>query len=792
MRRIDGRIGILGVAAPAWLTASWICLIAVLSVANGQSPVALSFAPSKNAIGVSVSASVSVSFNVAMDVSTISSSTFRVITELGGVCAGSVTYNPLTKSATFLPSTSFEYGTTVWVTLTTAIKSQAGIPLIRPYSWSFTTFTEGGDGSFMRDSIYSIGVSPFAICSIDLDDDGDADLATANPASNSVSTLFNIGNAEFVYGSSYPAFTSPHGIISADFDSDGHSDVAVANGFSSDISIFFNSGSGSLAAGSKFPVGDFPVSLCRSDLDGDGDIDIASANTYSNNVSVLINDGSGVFTDRMDYPVGAEPYCVTAADIDNDADFDLVTCNDVSGTISVLLNGGDGTFAAHVDYSTCFGPIFVCGSDFDGDGDIDLVTTNDGADSVSVLMNLGAGVFGPYNTYPVGEKPVCVAASDLDSDGDMDLVSSGYFEDGVSTLLGSGSGTFVPSQGCTTGDGAQGIVLADLDGDGDVDAAVCDVLSQNVAVLLNAVVCADSDTDGFGDPLHPENECPEDNCPYAYNPDQTDSDGDSAGDSCDICPSHTLDDCCNPRGINSPPTFTSPAIDTAIPGELFVYVASATDPDCDGSELEIDFVQIPSWCERIGDTIRGMPECSSSDTVLRLTAQDGSAFDLLVVTLIVDRSNVGPVIEGTSAYRAFAAGQSFLYYPDIHDPDDSLLEISYPGIPDWCHVLADTVSGISPARFSAQTLMAVAADYCHADTLEFTVYSYICGDANSSGYVDIDDIVYLIEYIFGGGERPVPIESADCDCQSGVDIDDLVHLICHVFQGGPAPCIECP
>jgi hypothetical protein len=68
---------------------------------------------------------------------------------------------------------------------------------------------------------------------------------------------------------------------------------------------------------------------------------------------------------------------------------------------------------------------------------------------------------------------------------------------------------------------------------------------------------------------------------------------------------------------------------------------------------------------------------------------------------------------------------------------------------------------------------------------------YICGDADASGIVNVTDAVYLVQYIFAGGQPPDPLLSGDANCDDTVNVTDAVYLINYIFSGGPEPCAEC-
>ena len=92
--------------------------------------------PAVNATGVSVSTTVSVTFNTDMDPATVIGANFKLMIGSTPV-AGTVSYSA--RVATFTPSASLSQSTTYTATLTTGIKDTFGTALASSISWDFST-----------------------------------------------------------------------------------------------------------------------------------------------------------------------------------------------------------------------------------------------------------------------------------------------------------------------------------------------------------------------------------------------------------------------------------------------------------------------------------------------------------------------------------------------------------------------------------------------------------------------------------------------------------------------------
>lgn len=68
---------------------------------------------------------------------------------------------------------------------------------------------------------------------------------------------------------------------------------------------------------------------------------------------------------------------------------------------------------------------------------------------------------------------------------------------------------------------------------------------------------------------------------------------------------------------------------------------------------------------------------------------------------------------------------------------------------------------------------------------------HLCGDSDGNGEVGMADIVNLLNYVFMNDTPPDPIEVSDVDCSDNTDIDDIVYLIQYLFAGGLDLCLSC-
>jgi len=83
-------------------------------------------------------------------------------------------------------------------------------------------------------------------------------------------------------------------------------------------------------------------------------------------------------------------------------------------------------------------------------------------------------------------------------------------------------------------------------------------------------------------------------------------------------------------------------------------------------------------------------------------------------------------------------------------------------------------------------------DVVVSHTFSFPVYiATFCGDIDGDNTVQLNDAVMLLNSIFLNAPSLFPIEISDVDCSDDLDIDDVVYLIYYLFLDGSEPCTDC-
>ena len=131
------------------------------------------------------------------------------------------------------------------------------------------------------------------------------------------------------------------------------------------------------------------------------------------------------------------------------------------------------------------------------------------------------------------------------------------------------------------------------------------------------------------------------------------------------------------------------------------------------------------------------------------------------------------------------------FYPDIYkiDSDNDGYPDAYDDCPNTPNVPGSDVDGdgIGDACDNCPYKYNPGQEDADGDDIG-DVCEYLCGDASGDGKVNVSDAVYIINYVFSGGNAPDPIESGDCDCSGSCNVSDAVFVINYVFSGGKTPC----
>jgi hypothetical protein len=328
----------------------------------------------------------------------------------------------------------------------------------------------------------STGSQPAGIAIGDFNNDGKADLATANSGTNTVSVLVGNGDGTFAAHVDYPVGATPYAVAVGDFNADGRQDLVAVNQSSSTYSILLGNGDGTFqtASSSAVTLGSKPV-VAVGDFNRDGIEDLAIGNA-STGLSISFGNGDGTFQAPVitSFPVGTT---LLIQDLNGDGNADLIVGN---GYFDALLGKGDGNFAQSSWIGFGTGTIAI--GDLNGDGKVD-VAFSEGPSSPMIAIQLGNGdgTFSGSQTYPISFLPSYMAIADVNGDGKLDLIAASSGSSSIIVMPGNGDGTLQSALSYSIGSSAAGLAVGDFNEDGRTDLAFSHgSASNNVTVLLGS------------------------------------------------------------------------------------------------------------------------------------------------------------------------------------------------------------------------------------------------------------------------------------------------------------------
>lgn len=464
-------------------------------LAQSANPSVMAVSPSAQKINAGADAAITVTFDRAIDLASITDLSFRVMGRWSGPASGTVSLENDDTTIKFSPNEAFFAGEAVTVSMSKGITSSTGETMLKGYMWTYWIATAPSDLEMVEIKTIELReageglLQTYGAYAGDLNNDGYSDLTIVNETSDDLRIFLNDGTGDYndyeliEMGSSTP---SPN--EGADFNNDGEIDFAVCTAHNNEVRVLLGDGSGTLGNMDTYETGDGARGLVVLDCNGDGYDDILITNRLSDDLTMMTNNGDGTFElSTMNTSGNGETACfVSDANADGIADVFVAMYN--SRDIGVMIGDGDGGFTLGQTVNMPGRPWMIATGDLNGDGTPDVVSANSNGNLSMALFGDGNGGLGQAVELnsPNDGFPLAIDLGDMDGDGDLDIVSSNYGGPSYSIFVNDGAGNFTVGASLEGQNLASCAILHDRDNDGDLDVTATDE-GDDVVILFENV-----------------------------------------------------------------------------------------------------------------------------------------------------------------------------------------------------------------------------------------------------------------------------------------------------------------
>jgi len=460
----------------------------------GDSLKVINVLPVPQLISAEPSATIEVQFNMRVDPSSFSDTTFMVWGRWSGVHKGILDFNSIGNIAYFYPDDDFFFGEMISVSLSKGIKDDMGNNLSFGYAWNFWTITTKGTLDLKRTSTIEVRekgeghIQTYGTYAGDFNGDGWSDFFVPNEISNDARVFMNDSTGNYNHFTIFPISggNKPSTNEGMDFNLDGFIDIAVGNSQGNMVTVFIGDGTGDFSSIQNYIADERVRGLSVIDVNGDGFMDIVTANYLASNVSILINNGDGSFASPVNFDSNGwgETACATA-DVNGDGIMDLYVGAGDSNELILFMGDGNGGFTFSSKVSVGSGPWMITAGDVNGDGVPDVVSANSGSANLSVVFADAQGNLSAPINYPTGSFPLAIDLGDIDGDGDLEVVTSNYASADYTMYENDGTGNYINRRNFDANSAGSCAVLHDRDNDGDMDMTGIDELDDLLILFTN-------------------------------------------------------------------------------------------------------------------------------------------------------------------------------------------------------------------------------------------------------------------------------------------------------------------